>query len=290
MVTKASNELKLIASLRRVLVIVLLVYAAWLASQLTWHIVAPASLQPLVLSSSGSALGERESRRRYPLAQMDLFGRQVAVVQDTPRQAVEEAQKTTLRLRLVGVFTAEQGKESGAIVEELGKTAEYYRIGDTLPGNATLESVYADRILMRRNGRLEVLSFDDEKTAGGLVASQPVARQPAQYTAPQVAQQIHTPEQFIQEATRQLAEDPERALGSVGLAPAASGGYVYQGNNPMLSGLNLQKGDVIQSVNGHSLGDIQKDKSLMQTLYQQGNLEVEVVRNGTSFFINYPLR
>jgi len=38
------------------------------------------------------------------------------------------------------------------------------------------------------------------------------------------------------------------------------------------------------------LGDVKKDKNLMKSLYEQGNLEVEVVRDGASFYINYPLR
>jgi general secretion pathway protein C len=58
----------------------------------------------------------------------------------------------------------------------------------------------------------------------------------------------------------------------------------------MLSGLNLQKGDVLMSVNGHTLGNLKQDKDVMQSLYEQGNVEVEVVRDGASFYVNYPLR
>jgi general secretion pathway protein C len=159
-----------------------------------------------------------------------------------------------------------------------------------LPGNASLEEVYEDRVLLRRNGRLETLSFDEK----GLDAESLITRQekpkPIQNTSVSNNDVIvKTPEQFIDEATRQISENPEQALKSVGLN-ASSDGYVYQGGNPMLSGLNLKKGDVIRSVNGHALGDVKKDKNLMKSLYEQGNLEVEVVRDGASFYINYPLR
>ena len=170
----------------------------------------------------------------------------------------------------------------------MGKGAEYYSIGSVLPGNATLEEVYKDRVLLRRNGRLETLSFNEKALDSESVIAKTSKPKPSVNTQGNNLA-VKTPEQFIDEATRQISENPELALKSVGLN-ASNDGYVYQGGNPMLSGLNLKKGDVIRSVNGHTLGDVKKDKNLMKSLYEQGMLEVEVVRNGASFYINYPLR
>jgi general secretion pathway protein C len=137
---------------------------------------------------------------------------------------------------------------------------------------------------------LETLSFDEKNLTGeSAITKTVVAKKPQTQPANLPEVSVKTPEQFIEEATRQISENPEQALQSVGLS-ASSDGYVYQGGNPMLSGLNLKKGDVIRSVNGHTLGDIKKDKNLMKSLYEQGSLEVEVVRDGASFYINYPLR
>lgn len=247
----------------------------------------PASVAMVIGTSQGD-VGASRSVTSYPLAQMDLFGRIGVVPKAGPAQVVEEAQETTLQLKLKGVFTAEQDSESGAIVEEVGKSADYYRVGASLPGGAVLEQVFPDKILMRRNGRLESLSFEEEAGAKKVVGRKNSGVKPVPQVAKVTKPKVDTPEQFVEEATRQLADDPEKALGSVGLV-AGDGGYVYQGNNPMLSGLNLKQGDVIRSVNGYPLGDVKKDKALMQTLYEQGNLEVEVVRDGTSFYINYPL-
>lgn len=284
---KVTDQQKIISLMSRTLTSLLLIYAAWLAAQMAWYWLAPPSGVTMVLGSSQADAGMPRTVKTYPLSQMDLFGRVGAVPKAEPKEVVEEAQETTLRLKLKGVFTAEQASESGAIVEEVGKQADYYRVGATLPGGAVLEQVLPDKILMRRNGRLESLSFEEEsgaKVAGRQNSGVKPVQQVTKTTAPKVA----TPEQFVQEATRQLADDPEKALSSVGLV-AGDGGYVYQGNNPMLSGLNLKQGDVIRSVNGHPLGDIKKDRALMQSLYEQGNLEVEVVRDGASFYINYPL-
>lgn len=95
-------------------------------------------------------------------------------------------------------------------------------------------------------------------------------------------------------AQQRLLSDASGALGSVGLKPAAGAsgpaGYVFNGNNPMLSSLSLEKGDVIRSVNGHVLGDIEQDRAMLQQLYDSGMLEVEVERDGAIFSISYPLR
>mgnify|MGYP000468063888 CR=1 FL=1 len=277
-------EQKAISWLQAGLLTCLVVYAAYLSAQLTWFVFAPKAAAPMILSQSSSGIKKQPQSQVRALASFHLFGEAGRVVGkklDEPKVAP----KTRLRLILKGVFTAEQGGASGAIVEEIGKSADYYSLGSTLPGNAVLEEVYSDRILLRRNGKLETLSFVDKVSKGQSIIAKASAP-----TRPEPRARVKSPEQFIDEATRQIASNPEQALTSVGLAPSSDGGYVYNGGNPMLSGLNLQKGDVIRSVNGHSLGDVKKDKDLMKGLYEQGSLEVEVVRDGASFFINYPLR
>ena len=268
------------------LLLSLVIYMAYLLAQVSWVLMPSPSGQPVVLSKqvSTSAAGLL-SAKAGNVPNLDLFGKvgvKPAIKLDQPK----EAPKTRLRLALKGVFTEEQGGDSGAIIEEIGRSTEYYRIGDKVPGNATLEEVYSDRVLIRRAGRLETLAFDDVVGKGSAIAKVNAPKR----KSPAVTRDVETPEEFIEEATRRLSADPASALTSVGLSRGENGGYVYQGNNPMLSGMNLDKGDVIMSVNGHSLGDVQQDRELMRTLYEEGSVEVEVVRDGASFFVNYPLR
>ncbi|WP_369603031.1 hypothetical protein AAIA72_03620 [Hahella sp. SMD15-11] len=140
-----------------------------------------------------------------------------------------------------------------------------------------MAAVFEDHVLLERNGVRESLYFSETRDSGIQVAA---ARQPAV-----------TPEKFLRQAQAELRKNPRQALASVGLAPNENGeGYVYQGNNPMLNAMNMQKGDVIRSVNGYVLGNIEEDQALLQQLYEQGNLQVEIERGGTTFTINYALR
>jgi general secretion pathway protein C len=276
---ESSSQSNWIKRIQGLALLALVIYVAFLSAQLTWFIVEnDEQVVPTeVAISSGTSTSAMTLR---PIQAYHIFGEANAkpVEQNKP----VEAPKTRLRLLLKGVFTGDQSASSGAIIEEIGKQAEYYRIGDVLPGNATLEEVYPDRVLLKRGGKFETLAFDDSVQTSSIarVVSQPKRE----------SEQVSSPEEFINEAARRLDENPERALNSVGLSFAEGGGYVFKGNNPMLSGMNLEKGDVIRSVNGSALGDVNKDKELMRSLYEEGSIEVEVVRDGASFFVNYPLR
>lgn len=274
-----------IGKLQAGLLVLLLLYVAYLSAQLVWYFVDTPANAELVLSELNQKSTTSKSKKYDALPGLHLFGE--AGVKPVAKAApAVTAPKTRLRLMLKGVFTSENASESSAIIEEIGRSAEYYRVGDKVPGNATLEEVYSDRVLLRRAGKLETLAFDEKQTGGAGIAK--VAQKPKSRASR--SNEIDSPERFIEEATQRLAEDPEKALNSVGLARGENGGYVYQGKNPMLAGMNLKKGDVIMSVNGHTLGDVQKDKGLMKSLYEQGTLEVEVVRDGASFYVSYPLR
>jgi len=262
------------------------IYGASLLAQLTWILLSDnqggfssaASWSPA--SNSG---GHSSARDSSVLLTISLFGKEDV---SAPKQQLMEsvdAPKTRLQLQLKGVFISERDNESSAIVSEKGKTGEYFKVGDKLPGNAELVAVYSDRVLLKRNGRLETLSFDDGSTSKNSIAK---------VKSSSKSRQVNSPEQFVSAAEKRIAENPTTALASVGLKPVSEGkadGYVYDGKNPMLARMNLKPGDVVRSVNGFPLGDINKDKELLKQLYEQGSLEVEVERNGTSFYINYPL-
>ena len=265
----------------------LLVYVSFLSSQGIWFFLSPQNVGAVTLPSISHVTETKTRNRASSLSGFHLFGVSGQVVSEK-KVETKSAPKTRLRLILKGVFTSEHGGKSGAIVEEIGKKSDYYSLGDNLPGNAVLAEVYSDRILLRRNGKLETLFFDDgKKTSGSQIAKVPGLTKKKK--KPSRSKGVNSPEEFMSEAAKRLADNPDKALSSVGLS-ATEGGYVYQGGNPMLSGMNLKKGDVIRSVNGHPLGDVKKDKSLMKSFYEQGTLEVEIMRDGASFYVNYPLR
>ncbi len=249
---------------------------AWQAGPLAWRVWKGPEMPVVFAVKEPRETGAVQAN--YPL--WSLFGRPPEASLATPQTAVE-APQTRLQLDLLGVFVGPDPAASGAIVAERGKEANYFRVDAILPGNARLAAVYPDKILLERAGAMESLGFDEKPGEGAGIS--PVTR-PV----------VNSAEEFMALARQRLQGDAAAALGSVGLEPATAGGtaagYVFNGNNPMLSSLNLQKGDVIRSVNGHVLGDIEQDRAMLQQFYDSGMLEVEVERDGAVFSISYPLR
>lgn len=109
---------------------------------------------------------------RVDLASLSLFG----TANVTTQQTVETAKlpKTNLRLVLRGVMASTDKGPASALVEGPDQKTQTYNLGDTLPGNAKLHAVYANRVVIERQGRLENLYFpkledtgSDIQTTGG---------------------------------------------------------------------------------------------------------------------------
>lgn len=264
-----------IASISRWVVRLTVLMLAWHAGPFVWRVwLGP---DPVTVAASALPAGDT-ARPAANYAAWNLFGRPQAASPQT-QQAIESAPETRLQLDLYGVVVGADAESSGAIVAERGKEANYFRVDAILPGNARLAAVFPDKILLERGGAMETLSFDDRGKEGSTI--QPVTR-PA----------VNTAEDFMSLAEKRLQADPVGALASVGLAPNREngGGYVFDGNNPMLTSYSLKKGDVIRSVNGYTLGNVEQDRAMMQQFYESGMLDVEIERDGAVFSISYPLR
>nr|WP_284048135.1 type II secretion system protein N [Marinobacter sp. ATCH36] len=264
--------------LANLLLLGLVVYLAWVLAQTTWLIAWDE--RPVAVASSAAANGgiSSSSRRMQPMAAHEFFGRPegAARVAEVVRRSAPE---TRLNLRLEGVLVAERPEDSGAIVAGSNGVTEHYRVGDVLPGNAELSEVEPGRVLIRRNGQYESLTFDDEVSAELVEDVEDV---PA----------ASSPEQFLSEAREQLDSQGVAALAPYGLSLAGndgSSGYVYDGSSAMLNAVSLRAGDVITAINGQRLGDIEQDMALLESWRSEPQLEIEIERDGSILTVSYAI-
>ena len=259
--------------LAHLMLLVLVIQVGWFGGQWTWRVIWPQSV------AAGMARGTSESGSDVASirpGELTFFGQLQGREGDISEVVRETAPETGLTLTLHGVFLATQAKTSSAILSEDGESAELYRVGDELPGGAELIAVESSRILLKRNGEVESLSFEDEGMAFGKVASS--------------GQRSEDGEAFLKQASRALEDNPEKAIASAGFRPREDGpGYVYDGTNERLSDMNLQPGDVIISVNGHKLGNVEEDRERLQQWMSSGTLQLEVERGGTRFSFTVPV-
>ena len=223
--------------------------------------------------------------------------------------------ETRLPLELLGVFVAEVVAESAAIVAQKGKAGELYTVGQTLPGNAELIEVHADHIILRRAGSRETLRFPTTTASPVVSATAPSRSASSGRISPRTSEDVDddtdggsrseaapwtrgmpTPRDFVDAYQERIDEDPEGALSDLGLSPVAAGsaeGYKLDAataNSPYLSQTGLQPGDVILSVNGQAVGNIQQDRQRIDNILAQGSARLEVQRGSRRFFVSASLR
>lgn len=87
------------------------------------------------------------------ISQFHLFGKP-----ETPTSPLGMPD-TVLQWSLKGLYSGNEPNEGSAIISVPGKTDRVYLVGDKLPGGAILSGVYGDRVVIDRNGQLEVLKF-----------------------------------------------------------------------------------------------------------------------------------
>lgn len=121
-----------------------------------------------------------------------------------PELLTETLPETQLELILRGAFTAQDKQNAGAIIEDEQKIANHYAIGDELPGDAILKAIYANRVVLARNGMLETLYFpENEKSTAG-VGSRKNTRAASNTVQAQDSRQATERRNAIRERIKQL--------------------------------------------------------------------------------------
>lgn len=260
---------------------------------------------------------------RVDIASLSLFGE---VASEAPAPRVVDAPETKLNLELQGVFTADDPDDSTAIVAERNKTGELFRIGDRLPGNAVLEAVNNDHILIKRGGRVEKLMFSDaplrrqvSRTTSNVSAPVPSpqlgdtssrlqnvreriaarrqqveARRGIVNSPASPASTSGSLRQRVAEYRDRIQNDPQSVLSELGVSPVQSGeasGYRISGQLPeqALRQAGLQQGDVILSVNGRPVGNVVNDQGMIDQAMAAGRVRVEVQRGSRKFYLTVPI-
>lgn len=108
--------------------------------------------------------------KEYDIASFKLFGDATAKPKPA-KQETKDLPKTTLRLTLRGVSAGFGDNANSALIEGPDASTLMYKVGEQLPGNASLHNIYDDRVVLERNGRLENLYFPAVSKGGGPLIS-----------------------------------------------------------------------------------------------------------------------
>lgn len=201
-----------------------------------------------------------------------------------------------LNAKLKGVFAGLPPFPAFAILNFDGKD-QPVRVGTEIVPGVILDGVFARHVLVRRNGAIEKLEFENSGAPGMTVAQ----------SNPQIAQRMPAPPsqfrlnvQSVNQNTSALSrgelqsalQDP-RQLTNVGrVQDNPGGGVAVQEAAPgsLLQKLGLLDGDVIRSLNGVPVNSQADLMRLYQHFGQVGQVKVEGLRAGTPLQLHYNIR
>jgi general secretion pathway protein C len=179
-------------------------------------------------------------------------------------------------LVLVGTIANTDPALGYAIIGESATSAKVYGVGKTITGGTKLHSVYPDRAILDRGGKLEALMLPKKFQGGGVSATALPSADP-----------------MLGDRLRQLAATNPTAVTDI-LRPQpvfANGqqrGYrIYPGRNrSQFNRLGLLPGDLITAINGTPLDDASRGMDILQTMNTASAVTMTIERNGQSVQVN----
>lgn len=254
--------------------LILLLISAHLAARLCWSLIPlPEEVrwQPPVISPSS-----RPDARQVDvqaLAERHLFGTWQA---PTAADAAE-APETRLSLTLLGILASSKPEGSRALIGSSDGEEKPYAISDEVIRGVTLQAIFADRVVLSRNGVLETLRLQKDAPIEGSTPDQNVSS-----AAGSQLGQIRD----------QIMADPSKAAQYIRVQPAMVNGAmrgfrIYPGRErEAFNNLGLRPGDLVTAVNGIQLDDSQKALQTLTDMAKVGSASVTIERGGQSQLLN----
>jgi general secretion pathway protein C len=257
----------------------LVLLLAWQAVQLVWTVLG-ASRAPAGPDGGAPSAAAPPTLPSYSIGQIvnaHLFG--VAGAKDTQETDPNAVAATNLNLVLAGTIAESDPTKGYAIIGDSAANAKVYGVGRAIPGGAKLHSVYADRVILDRNGKLEALMLPKKFTGGG---AGPPPRATSAAADPMLGERLQN----------LAAQNPSAITEIIRPQPVFANGQqrgyrVYPGRNrEQFARLGLMPGDLVTAINGTPLDDPARGMEILQSMNSATQVTVTVERNGQSTQVN----
>lgn len=248
-------------------------------AQWSWRLLEPAPVQteqrqPVQIVDSAAELRH--------LLSANLFGQA-----DGQNIAPSSIPLSSLNLMLTGVMVG--GTHNFAFISINNADETAFGLGDEILAGARLHAVYPDRVILQRSGALESLVLkDDLPLPEGSVVTPPPYRSSAPIAGIRGNGNNFT---VSRETLTQQMQKPEFLTQAL-MVPNPDGGFLVREVQPgsVYEKLGVRTGDVIRSVNGLPINNMEEVMKLYQQLggvNQVGNLAIEITRGGRTESLQY---
>ncbi len=268
------------------------------AAPVAWHLSGRSAAMPeqsvTTAAPEGADANQPAPVDVGPILDLAPFG---AVVQAAvPDQPIGE---TALDLVLRGVVVQTDPAASMAFIGFEGGT-EGYRPGDTIAERARLVEVESSQVILDVDGELQTLSFPDLGGSASAEAPAPaspgvdlramVEAQANAAAAPPPAEGPQTTQDYIDLWRDRIRANPGEVLDTIGLIPTENGYRIAEEHDSGVGLAGLRAGDVVTSVNGQAVGDVERDRQLFDDVAASGQARIEITRDGDTIVMTFPLQ
>lgn len=284
--------------IRTLVLLVALGSLAVAAAPVAWHLGGWSAAMPeRPAASPVAAAAEPAPVDVGPILDLSPFG---AVAEPSAPEA--PIGETTLDLVLRGVVVQEDPTASMAFIEHEGLTLAYRR-DDVIAERARLDEIAPDQVVIEVDGELQTLSFPRPGEGAADAASVPATSGPdrlrelvaaqtqddgvsddAEDEAPQTTQD------YIELWRERIRANPQEVLDTIGLIPTENGYRIAEEHDSGVGLAGLRAGDVVTSVNGQVVGDVERDRELFDDVAASGLARIEVQRDGGTVVMSFPLQ
>lgn len=270
--------------------IALVLSASYTLAQITWQLLEPAPeihrSSPASIKRSQNSNNNQFQQQLIQLNNAHLFGQANAPV---IKQSTQDAPETTLNLILRGILAAKPMSFASVIIATSKRGKELiYGVGDTVPGNATIEEIYATHIILMRNGRLETLKLP-EKSVGGRATGKSANSGSLNMN--------QSPDRLLGDIRRNIMKNPT-SFGQYAIPVPVSKNGKLQGyrlrpqkkGRELFKQFGIKRNDIVTRVNGVPLNDPVQSMAALRKISTASSINLTVLRNGVEIPLQFNIR
>ena len=273
----------------RILNLLLIVWIAWLLATMTWSLLAKpeptGAALPETVTSPPQVNQQQALVRQLP--NWHLFGEIAPETEPVKTVVPVDAPDTRLKLSLHGTFSSDDAELARAIIADERRNEEMYAVGDILPGNAELSEIQADKVILLRGGRYEILRLPRDTITGdegGAIISAADASR------------VETTSERLRTLRQSLKQNPKSLFGLVRTIPKKDDqgkmiGYILQpGREPELfEQMGLKPGDVVTRINDVNLDNLASGMQALRSVQSGDTVSMTVLRGGQTEDLTFRL-
>ena len=262
----------------KVVNLLLIVWIAWLLAAMTWDLVGGQHPVETALPEVAPVKPQVDPQEQLvrQLPNWHLFGEIAPEAEPVKAVVPVDAPDTRLKLSLHGTFSSTDKDLARAIIADERGDEEMYAVGDMLPGNAELSEIQADKVILLRGGRYEVLRLPRDSIAGGSgIATISAA----------TASRSDTASDRLRSLRRTLRRNPRSLFGIVRTIPKKNDqgkmiGYILQPGREakLFNQMGLKPGDVVTRINDIDLDNIASGMRALRSVQSGDTVNMTVQR------------